>query len=121
MAPSQALAAFAAGVILWGLYFAIGFRAFARGFQAGGLGLLLTLGLPLLTFVLSRAGWPLMAGLLPPGAVARPGSDGTALAWLAGPALGALAALAVARLAQRRCVGELRQWYDRHHGAMVLE
>ena len=43
----QAVAAVAAGVLLWGLYFTLGFRAFARGAQANGLGVLLTVGLPL--------------------------------------------------------------------------
>src|SRR5262249_17351404 len=32
----QAVAAAATGVLLWGLYFTLGFRAFARGFQANG-------------------------------------------------------------------------------------
>src|SRR5262245_54827032 len=39
--------AVAAGVLLWGLYFSLGFRQFARGVQGNGLGMLLTVGLPL--------------------------------------------------------------------------
>src|SRR5262249_40027323 len=50
ISPLQMLAALAAGVVLWGLYFSLGFRAFARGVQANTLGLLLTLGLPLLAW-----------------------------------------------------------------------
>jgi hypothetical protein len=113
MSPAQALAALAAGVILWGLYFALGFRAFARGLQANGLGLLLTLGLPLLAVALYQAGWPLLAALLPPGSVYEPGA--------AGPALGAALALGMARRGRRRCEEELRRWYERHHGRKVLE
>ena len=65
----QALAAAATGVLLWGLYFALGFRAFSRGLQANGLGMLLTLGLPLIAFGLYRCDWPGLATLFPPGSV----------------------------------------------------
>ena len=65
----QASAALAAAVILWGFSFVLGFRAFARGRQANGLGSLLTLGLPLLTVALAKAGWPGLAALTPPGSV----------------------------------------------------
>src|SRR5205823_443481 len=43
MTSSQVLLSAAAGVILWGLYFAVGFCAFIRGMQANTLGLFLTL------------------------------------------------------------------------------
>ena len=48
------LAALAAGVLLWCLYFALGFRAFSRGMQANGLGLVLTLVLPLVAGLAER-------------------------------------------------------------------
>ena len=48
MDAGQALCALAAGSVLWALYFAVGFRAFSHGMQANSLGLLLTVGLPLL-------------------------------------------------------------------------
>jgi hypothetical protein len=121
ISPAQALAALAAGVILWGLYFAVGFRAFSRGLQANGLGLLLTLGLPLLAWGLGRAGGPFLAGLVPPGSVYHAAAAVPALAWLPGPVLGAALALGTARFARRHCEAELRGWYDRHHGAKVLE
>src|SRR5262249_14731491 len=54
--PAQAGAALAAGVVLWGLYFTLGFRAFSRGLQANGLGLLLTVGLPLAAYGCYQAG-----------------------------------------------------------------
>jgi hypothetical protein len=116
-----ALAALAAGVIVWGLYFALGFRAFTRGRQANGLGVLLTLGLPLLAYALYQAGWPVLAALVPPGGVYQSGATAVGGAWLPGPALGAIAALATARLARGGCVDELRHWYGRNHGCKVLE
>src|SRR5262249_53704162 len=94
----QALAAPAAAVLLWGLYFALGFRAFARGAQANGLGMLLTVGLPLAAFGLGRLGWPHAAGWLPPGMVYQAAS-GAGLGWLLGPVLAAALALAVGRYA----------------------
>jgi hypothetical protein len=119
--PVQALAALAAGVILWALYFAVGFRAFSRGLQANGLGLLLTLGLPLVAYALYQGGWPLVAALVPPGSVYHPGAAWPTAAWLPGPALGAALALGTARFARRRCDAELRRWYDRHHGRKLLD
>jgi hypothetical protein len=117
----QVVAALASAALLWGLYFALGFRAFSRGAQANGLGLLLTLGLPLLAFALYRAGWPALAALVPPGSVFAAGKETPTWVWLAGPVLAALAALGVARFALARCDGELRQWYDRHHGSKVID
>jgi hypothetical protein len=117
----QALAAAAAGVLLWALYFAIGFRAFARGLQANGLGTLLTLVLPLATFALYRAGWPLLAAVLPPGGVYVAAARGPALGLGAGPLLVAATTLIVARLALTHCDGDLRRWYDLHHGRRVMD
>jgi hypothetical protein len=121
VSAAEALAALAAGVILWGLYFAVGFRAFSRGVQANGLGLLLTLGLPLLACAFYQAGWPRVAALLPPGGVYQAGAGAPAFASLPGPLLGAALALGTARLGRARCQEELRRWYDRHHGRKVLE
>ncbi|MCC6418798.1 MAG: hypothetical protein IT429_11235 [Gemmataceae bacterium] len=117
----QALTALAAGVILWGLYFVLGFRAFSRGVQANALGLLLTLGLPALAWGLYRAGWPALAALVPPGSVYQPAVAGNSSAWLPGPLLAATLALVAARFALVRCDAELRLWYDRHHGQKVID
>jgi hypothetical protein len=117
----QALVAFAAAVVLWGLYFALGFRAFSRGLQANGLGLMLTIGLPLVAIALYRAGWPALAAVLPPGSIHAPAAGAPAAAWLPGPLLAGFAALFVTRFSLARCDHELRAWYDRHHGARVLE
>src|SRR5262249_38089996 len=80
----QLLAATAAGVILWGLYFALGFRAFSRGLQANGLGLLLTVGLPALAYGFYRVGCPSLAALVPPGSVYGPGTRPPSLTWVFG-------------------------------------
>jgi hypothetical protein len=119
--PGQALTALAAGVILWGLYFVLGFRAFSRGMQANTLGLLLTLGLPGLACVLYQTGWPVLAALVPPGSVYEPAASVAATGWLPGPLLGAVVTLGLARFTRAHCDSELRRWYDHHHGQKVLD
>jgi hypothetical protein len=118
--PAEALASVAAGVLLWGLYFALGFRAFARGAQANGLGMLLTVGLPLGAFALARLGWPALADVLPPGMVYRAGAGPAAAAWLPGPALAAGLTLLLSRRSLAECDARLRRWYDQHHGSKVM-
>jgi hypothetical protein len=102
------------------LHFTLGFRAFSRGMQATGLGSLLTLGLPLVTVVLAKAGWPGLAALLPPGTVYY-ASAGSPLLWAVGAIVAGTAALATSRRALSRCDAELRSWYDRNHGSKVAE
>jgi hypothetical protein len=116
----QAVAAAAAGVLLWGLYFTLGFRAFARGAQANGLGVLLTVGLPLGAYALYRLDWPALAALTPPGAVYGAPVSGTGPWWLLGPVVLAGLTLALGRQAQARCDRDLRNWYSRSHGAKVM-
>src|SRR5262249_25174730 len=111
----QFLATLAAGVILWGLYFALGFRAFARGVQANGTGLLLTLGLPLLAFGLYQVGWVGLANLLLPASVYSSGRGTLEATWGLGPALAAVGALSLSRSGLARCLKDLRNWYDKHH------
>jgi hypothetical protein len=121
LGPAQFLVALSAGVILWGLYFVVGFRAFASGLQANTLGLLLTLGLPALALLLYRGGLPSLAALVPPGSVYQPGSSEAAASWLSGPVLAAAVALVLARSSLARCEDDLRRWYDRHHGQKVVD
>lgn len=118
--PAHALAALAAGVVLWGLYFAIGFRAFAKGMQANTLGIVLTLILPIATWLLLAAGWPGMAAWLPPGAVYG-AAQSVSWNWLAGPLAAGLLALTLARTARSHCDRDLRRWYARHHGAAAAD
>ena len=65
----QVLAGAASGVILWGLYFALGFWAFSKGMQANWLALSLTLVVPLGTYLAVKAGWPFCAAAKLPGSV----------------------------------------------------
>jgi hypothetical protein len=117
----QGLAALATGIVLWGLYFALGFRAFARGTQANPLGLGLTIGLPGLAFLLQRLGWPVLAGLLPPGAVHHAAAGTAPIGWCLGAVCCGLLTFLVGRIALARCETELHRWYEKHHGKMVLD
>jgi hypothetical protein len=116
-----AVAGMAAGVLLWGLYFAVGFWAFSRGIQANTLGLGLSIGLPVLTICLHRLGWKPLAGLLPPGCVFAAGGLNPDFSWLIGALVCALFMLPIARRARAECEGQLRNWYGTHQGAMVLD
>jgi len=115
LAPAQCLAALAAGVVLWGLYFALGFRAFAKGRQANTLGIALTLLAPIATWLLLAGGWPDVAAWLPPGSVYS-AAMGVTWSALAGLLAAGLAALMIARSARTGCNRELRRWYEAHHG-----
>lgn len=117
----QFAAALAGGVTLWGLYFALGFRAFSRGIQANGMGSLLTLGLPILALGLYRAGGTTLAALVPPGNVYAAAAEPPTLVWALGPLLAGLLALWIGRRALQDCDRELRHWYEQHHGKKVLE
>lgn len=117
---AQLFAACAAGMLLWSLYFALGFRAFARDAQANGLGLLLTLGLPFAAYSLSVMGWPQLAALTPPGCVYAVSAGTLSLAWLCGPLFVGSAALLVGQRALTHCIDDLRTWYEAHHGRKVL-
>jgi hypothetical protein len=119
---AQVMAAVAAGVVLWGLYFVLGFRAFAHGRQANGLGSLLTLGLPLGTFALARAGWPALAALTPPGTVYYALAGGASpITWLSGTLFAGAAAVILGRRAQQRCDRDLRAWYDKNSGRKLAD
>ena len=117
----QFCAGVAAGVTLWGLYFAAGFRAFARGLQAGGLGLTLTLILPLVACLTARAGWPGVAALFPPGSVFFGFAQPPGLTWALGPLCAGTLALYLAYTARMCCEDELRRWYEMHHGAKGID
>jgi hypothetical protein len=115
----QAVMAAAASVLLWGLYFALGFQAFGRGNQANGLGMILTVGLPLATFGLARLGWPLVGSWLPPGMVWQASRSPLPVGWLVGPVIVAAVTLIVARQSLLHCDARLRRWYDENHGSKV--
>jgi hypothetical protein len=116
----QISAALASAALLWSLYFALGFRAFARGMQASGLGLLLTLGLPLAAYVLTRLGGTVLGALTPPGLVYSSHVPTTALSWLIGPLILTGLTLVLVRRSLRDGDAQLRRWYDQHHGRKVM-
>lgn len=117
---SQALACVAAGVVLWSLYFAIGFWAFSRGSQGAALGVLLSVGLPAATLVVgSVLPWGLM--LLPPGQVYLPVKGNLGWAWMMGVLVGGVLTLVLTRWALTHCEQALRRWYDTNHGMKAID
>jgi hypothetical protein len=115
------LAALAAGVVLWSLYFAVGFWAFSRGLQANGLGALLTIGLPLAAFGLAKGGYVELVPLLPPGCVYGAMTEAASWPWLIGLGATTAAALFIARRSLAACDGNLRAWYDLNHGRKSMD
>ncbi|MBO0699391.1 MAG: hypothetical protein J2P46_13425 [Zavarzinella sp.] len=115
-APEQVAASVAAAIVLWGFSFVVGFGAFSSGIQANGLGSLLTLGLPLLAAALAHSGVPMLAALVPPGAVYAALTQPPTWQWLPGPLLVGLVTLGIARRVVGSCEGYLRTWYDRNQG-----
>jgi hypothetical protein len=116
--PAQVMASVTAGVILWSFSFVVGFAAFSSGIQANGLGSLLTLGLPLTAAAVMRTGVPVLAALVPPGAVYAALMEPPSLGWLPGPILAGIATMWLARRVVARCEGHLRMWYDRNQGSL---
>jgi hypothetical protein len=118
---AQVAGAVAAAVIVWGFSFVLGFTAFARGRQANGLGSFLTLGVPLATLALAKAGWPGLAALTPPGSVCYALLVQPTWAWAIGPMIYGMMALIVGRIARRHCDRDLRGWYDRNAGRRMAD
>lgn len=118
---SHVLAAAASGVLLWGFAFSLGFRSFARGRQANRLGLLLTLGVPLISVLLVRGNYTSLAAFTPPGSVWHSLVIGPTLPWMVGAATIGGAALLIGARARRSCDRELRWWYDRNHGQHISD
>jgi hypothetical protein len=119
VSAAQAAGALAAGVLLWCLYFALGFRAFSRGMQANGLGLLLTVGLPLLAGCCEGA-FPSLTAFVPPGSVYAAAARLPGFLWVVGPFFTAVLTLLLGRVALAKCDPELRRWYELHSGRKVM-
>lgn len=115
----RTLLALAAGVVVWGLYFALGFWSFSSGAPANTLGVILTLLVPLATFMAHRLGFSQLATWMPAGSIYF--VNGSAPLWVVGPIVLGVAALIIGRLSLFRCDASLRRWYDRNHGVKVAD
>ncbi len=112
----DSLAAAFGGVALWAFSFAVGFRAFCSGRQASGIALLLTLGMPLLLFVLLRAGFNTLAAFVPTAACYLPLKTGLTASWVAGFDMLLAATWWLTRSGLMKCEPELRQWLSDNQG-----
>jgi hypothetical protein len=121
MTPLQWIACIAASMILWNFAFIVGFHAFSTGKQANGLGSLLTLGTPIVATFSLKLGYPLLASLMPPGAVYLAMTEPPGLTWACGPLLIGGYSLRLLRRSLASCDAQLRAWYDRNHGAKLLD
>lgn len=117
--PVQLAMAVSAGVILWGFYFVLGFRAFSRGLHSNGLGTFLTMAIPMFLYAFVQLQWLPLAALLPPGSVYLATSQPPIWWWLVGPTALGLATLMLARAGLAQCDDELHQWYEQHHGKKI--
>ena len=112
----DAVAAALGAAALWAFSFAVGFRAFSTGRQAGGVATLFTIGLPILLFVLLRAKLDALAAFVPTAACYLPVKSGASAAWAAGFATLVAASWWLTRQGLSRCEAELRRWYDANQG-----
>jgi hypothetical protein len=112
----QAFAAALGGVALWTFSFAVGFRAFSTGRQAGGIATVFTIGLPILLFALLRAKLEVLAAFVPTAACYLPLTTGVTAAWVAGFAVLVAASWWLTRQGLSQCETELRRWYDANQG-----
>jgi hypothetical protein len=117
----QLFAALAAGAMLWGLYFTLGFRAFSRGMQANNLGMFLTLLLPLATYLVAQNVSVEAAAWLPPGGVYFGATQLPGLSWMLGPLAAGLLTLYLAKRSLAGCDADLRRWYNANHGLRAAE
>lgn len=117
----EVLAAALGGGLLWGLFFAIGFRLFAAAGQTNGVASLLTLGLPMVLVGLVRGGWDGAVPFVPPGLCYAPTGLGFSAEW--GVAAVGTAGLTawLARRGLARCDADLRRWYDANQGKKSVE
>jgi len=118
--PIQIAMAASAGCLLWAFSFAVGFRAFSKGIQANGMGTLLTIGSPLLAAGLIALKIPILATLLPPGAIYLALTREPSLMWIPGPLIISLLTLMIAVSARQTCLADLRGWLDQNQGNRAI-
>lgn len=117
----EVLASACAGCLLWGLSFAVGFRAFSTGAQTSGMSSFLVLGVPMILVGLLKLGYEAEANFLPVGLVYMPLKSGLTLPWFAAYALTTFGAVALSRFGLARCDSGLRRWYSENQGAIAAE
>ena len=113
---ADALAAVVGAVAFWAFAFALGFRGFSTGHQTNGVASLLTLGMPMLLWLLLRAGLNDLAAFVPTAAVYLPTAAGVSWTWLAGVVVMAGVAAYFLRRGVVGCETDLRRWYDANQG-----
>jgi hypothetical protein len=82
---------------------------------------MLTLGVPAIVVCLMLMKAPLLAALLPPGAVYVALKQPIGPAWLIGPIFVGIATVLLARSAAKNCVRDLRGWYEHNQGRKTLD
>ncbi|MGF1581655.1 MAG: hypothetical protein ACFCD0_20190 [Gemmataceae bacterium] len=119
--PLLVVASVAASVVLWFLYFTLGFRAFSTGMQAGNLGLFLSAIIPLAAVGLFQGGFPTLAALTPPGSVYAMSQGMETTAATISITLASCVICFLQRRTLANCLQDLRDWYGRFHGQKVMD
>lgn len=117
----EVLAATAGGLAVWGLAFAVGFRAFAAGGRVNTFATAAVLGTPLVLIALVRLGADVAANLIPAGLCYMPLGVGLSWAWAAGFTATVGTTVLLTRIGLTRCDTDLRQWYDQNQGRRSVE
>ena len=113
---SQILASMFGGLLLWGISFAVGFRAFTSGTQTSGLATMMTLGLPLISIATFRMGQPVLGNFVPTGLPYMPLVEGITWYWLIGCVVTVIGGATLTWYGIQQCEHDLRKWYDANQG-----
>lgn len=117
----QVIAATAGGLAVWGLAFAVGFRAFAAGGRVNTFATTAILAAPLALIALVRLGADEAANLLPAGLCYMPLGVGLSWAWAVGFVATVGTTVLLTYIGLTRCDADLRQWYDQNQGRKSVE
>ena len=109
------------GLLLWGISFAVGFRAFASGTQTSGLATMMTLGLPMLLVACFRINQPTLGNFLPTGLPYMPLVAGITWYWLIGCIVMLIGGLTLTRYGIQQCESDLRKWFNQNQGQKAAD
>jgi hypothetical protein len=118
---ADTIAVICGGAILWMFSFAFGFRCFTRGNHNNGSASLLTLGSPLVLFLLVKMDWRLPAQFLPTAMVDQPVRFGVSVHSFLAITLWLVVTVWLWVQGSRLGDRELRQWYDANSGRKSVE